>query len=295
MENNLMEKFVESQLNERFGRADVVQYLSNRQGSHDAWMKCWLNIASQLFTQAYGEEPYGEIITRFDTPIKRLGVTGTGICDFVGYYLCQKEEVEVYSLYPNYLVKFPKTYEGKALSGGYCVIGRGNSDLTAEDVIQELAGFRWIEPEEEAKRPDYYRDKPRGARELLLDRLKRLVKEEMNRAKYDFSKACAVSADGAKITIADRVIVVKNDGTVPVFDAELFHDKKIERPAKIGRVKAYTTGDVRTAIDMVRTNQFMAVYAAAHNMKWNDDFVVHESLVPQPLPAHSGSTVQDIV
>lgn len=278
---NLREKFVESMLAERFGRSDIVEYLSARPVHRDAWIEIWTKYADHLFPEKGNE--LGEIIGRFERPMKgRSGVSGE-IHSFVSYFLLQSKGVKVYCLYPVYLVEFPISFgkfKKRNMGKEYCVVGRANGNLTSEDVVKALANFCWDVP---------------GSKELLLERLGKLVRKQIQAAEDNFDSACAVSPDGTKITIADRVIVVKEDGTLPVFDADLFSDRKIMRPENMGRIKASRTKNVWEAIEMVRSGQYPAVYAGADEWKFNDDLVIHERFVPQPLPLHSGKMVEDIV
>lgn len=122
-----------------------------------------------------------------------------------------------------------------------------------------------------------------------------MVEDLFGRISLDLPKACAINSTG--YVIADRVIVVKKDGTLPVFSAERFAEKKITLPNKdqggCRFVAAFSNKDTMTAVQMVRAGECGAVICRAHNLKYNDDFVVDEKFVTF-LPDSSGGMVAEV-
>jgi hypothetical protein len=269
-----MKSFCDVFVEAKFGRADVLAALSKcPQGHKDEWYELWARAACILFAQMRSDR-LGDIIAENVEPMTEQGMSGSPATSLVTAFL--KEGKRVWS------VSLHETMIGLQSGCGhkYVVVGPGRCDeVKPEDVVLVLLrGKGTLNPEPHP---------------FLLERLRAEVESVQRRAEEQLTLACAIDESGLPV-VADRVIVVKDDGTCPTFSAEQFTENKIAIPRDRPCVDAYDKGDIRQAISRVRDGQAKAIFCRACGLGKNaDDLIVHESLIAT-LPTTSGTVLLDV-
>ena len=260
------QEFVNSRLEEVFGRTDLEFFAVRPSSNWDDWAGEWEKLAERIFPAQWfmGEEIIAAIVSH-GRRVTAVG-GGSGVHALVGFFLLQ-HDVMIYTVYAPasaYLVVFPMSCEGRPFGKGHAVIG-ATEPLTAQSAVRTLL-FNWDRQE---------------TRQYLLDRLAQAVEEVSQRAGDDYDEAVAVSEDGRKIVRCDTVVVVSANKEVRYPSSE-FVGRKMIRPEQIGRIKDDNQSRaIPEAAALIRAGKATAVYAGSICKGDWAGYIVSSSLLPQ--------------
>lgn len=210
------QKFIESVVAKRFGRGDVINYLTSpprkKEGSRWLGYKIdWGEVAKYLFNQEE-KNCLEKVAIPFLREVHNANVKGNELA-FLRFL--RAKGVKVFCIGNTFLLQYPLESEEE---WGYFY----NGDWFENGKLKPSHFVSYI-----ARQHDNKSLRELKGWEFICDRLRLTVELTRDKATADFDSACAASRTGHHIVKADRVWIVKPDLSYVEHDAALFVPRKL--------------------------------------------------------------------
>mgnify|MGYP006369045385 CR=1 FL=1 len=276
-----VKKFVETELIKRFGRIDIIEYLSvPKIGPNDRddpkWLKTWGKTATHLFTSEalYETYKFEEVVLPYlSEPWSWFG----HINNFWNDYQKLNPKSSIHQCGSNtWMIRYLDPFGVYK----YVVLGESPTTIQPAKVIKYLVEWR-----------NQFKLKRKGGWVWLLRKLDQSVRQAKECAERDYRNACAVSSDGLSIILAGVVFVVRGNGTVDKYisseffgGSSAFAEERINKP-KSGNHRIMCGGDkdAQKAMRDVASGFYESVFLEPSEKKGLSGFVVKELYVPRSV------------